>query len=179
MRDAKLPTTPSLISSSVETCTGSFLYTLCCRIATHWVSQHRSHQNPGDPTSLAKFLEQVKDEDLDYCKIYTQSHNSILDDEDWNPDEKFFQCEYLETKVRLVLLQGEIEIDLGQLAQAKKHISVVKDTIADLSKAATGIGRTAPRTERINRRITSAEKRVRERAEAASSCESRRELRPL
>jgi serine/threonine protein kinase len=148
------------------------LHALRCRIATRWVGQQRSRDNPGDPESLAKFLRQVEEEDLNYCKKHIQSRDFSLDDDDRNLDNQFRKCEYLENTVRLMLLRGEIEIDLGQLAQAQTHISIAKDTISDLSRAATAVGRPAPRAERIIRRVTAAASRIRSKTGAASSAQN-------
>jgi serine/threonine protein kinase len=148
------------------------LHALRCRIATRWVDQQRSRNNPGDPALLAEFLRQVEDVDLDYCKKHILSRDFSLDDDDSNFDNQFYKFEYLENTVRLMLVRGEIEIDLGRLPQAQKDISLAGDAKSELCRAATAPGRPAPNPKSINRRIDVASGRIHNKAKAASSAQT-------
>jgi serine/threonine protein kinase len=129
-------------------------HALRCRIAVRWVAGSRFSGGFSKPDDALDFLKSVEEQDLKFCNRWlTYRFSDLL-------EKRVKKYDFLESKMRLRLARGEIEIDLGMLREAGSDLQSAKEAMREMRDAARDCGLPIPTMEKTNKRLTEALSRV-------------------
>jgi hypothetical protein len=133
-------------------------HALRCRVAIRWVDHAWRLGLLYDARIALDLLNTAEEQDLKFCKRF-------LDDRghDWDETARFITFEFLKSKVRLRLVQGEIEFELGMIPAARNHLEGkdgAKETREALLRWAIASHLKVPKAERVTERLKDALNRL-------------------
>jgi len=139
-------------SNSTEDLLASHI--LRCRVAVRWAAPSRKERPFSEPEALLEFLKKVEKEDLKFSENFLKTR-----------DRRFLRSgvkeyEVLQSKLRLMLARGEIEIALGNFQSGGAHLKIAEKTISDLCEAAERCRFPVPKLPKTRQRLRDALSRV-------------------
>jgi len=129
-------------------------HALRCRVAVRWIACSRNARPFSEPTAALDFLKAVEEQDLKFCEHFLDTRFAAL------VEKRIRKYELLQNKLRLMLARGEIEIDLGIMPSAGKHLKIASETMSELRQVAGDCGLPIPTMEKTETRLSVAQKRL-------------------
>ncbi|MGO9462863.1 MAG: serine/threonine protein kinase [Isosphaeraceae bacterium] len=125
-----------------------------CRVAIRGADQSRRNGFLSDASAGLDLLQKAE-EDLRFCKKFLDSRSLAFG----LGSPRFKKFEFLKNKLGLKLTQVELELDLGMISDARRHLEGkggAKEMKTAVSIAASSNGLQLPKMERVSKRLTDA-----------------------
>jgi hypothetical protein len=129
-----------------------------CQVAIRWVEHAKRDGTLSDFSTALDLLHKAEERDLVFCKRFLEYRSHYLED-----TSRFKEFQLLKSRLRLRLIQGEIELELGMNSGARQHLEGregAKELQAAVSKAANELLLVAPKMERLKARLHNALNRL-------------------